>query len=255
MSERDMLSTELKGRTALVTGAGRGIGRAIALELAQSGARVIACGRDRAALEQTASAAARGQVDMTVLAADITSSGFLTELDRVTGTCDVVVHNATHFPVLGPLEEIPPAEIERVLDVGVRAPLRTSAHVMAGMKSRGFGRIVFIGSIAGTQGAVNQVAYATAKSALHGLVKSMAIEGAPSGVTCNLVEPGLVLTERVLARLTPEKRNALLSGTPMGRAGTPEEIAHVVAFLASPRASYVTGAIVPVTGGLGLGLR
>jgi gluconate 5-dehydrogenase len=250
-----MDTTELSGRTALVTGAGRGIGRAIALELAQSGARVIACGRDRAALEQTAAAGTRFQCEMSVLAADITSSGFLTELDRVAAGCDVIVHNATHFPAFGPLEEVPHAEIERVLDVGVRAPLRINAHLIPGMKARGFGRIVFVGSIAGTQGAVNQVAYATAKSALHGLVKSLAMEVAASGITCNLVEPGLVLTERVLARISPEQRRAFVSGTPMGRAGTPEEIAHVVAFLASPRASYVTGAIVPVTGGLGLGLR
>jgi 3-oxoacyl-[acyl-carrier protein] reductase len=246
---------ESTGRTALVTGAGRGIGRAIALELARAGARVVACGRDRAALEETASAAARMRSDMVILAADITERSFLSELDRAAATCDVVVHNATHFPALGPLEEIPPAEIERVLDVGVRAPLAICAHLMPGMKARGFGRIVFVGSIAGAQGAVDQVPYATAKSALHGLVKSLALEGASSGVTCNLVEPGLVLTERVLARISSDRRNALVAATPMQRAGTPEEIAHVVAFLASPRASYVTGAIVPVTGGLGLGLR
>ena len=242
-------------RTALVTGAGRGIGRAIALELARDGTRVVACGRDREALEETAVIAGRMRADMSILAADITAPSFLSELDRAIGVCDVVVHNATHFPVIGPLEEIPPDEIERVLDVGVRAPLRISAHVLPGMKTRGFGRIVFVGSVAGTQGAVDQVPYATAKSALHGLVRSLALEGAPSGVTCNLVEPGLVLTERLLGRISAERRSAFLKATPMGRAGTPDEIAHVVAFLASERASYVTGAIVPVTGGLGLGLR
>jgi 3-oxoacyl-[acyl-carrier protein] reductase len=132
--------------------------------------------------------------------------------------------------------------------------MRITAHLLPGMKVRGFGRIVFVGSIAASLGAVHQVPYTTAKSALHGLVKSLALECASFGVTCNLVEPGLVLTDRVLARLPEERRKELLGDTPMGRAGTPEEIAAVVAFLASPRASYVTGACVPVTGGLGLGL-
>lgn len=251
-----MTASDLAQRTALVTGAGRGIGRAIALDLARSGARVVACGRDRAALEETASLAARASIgaDMAILAADITASGFLAELDRTVQTCDVLVHNATSFPSFGALEEVPSVEIDRVHDVVVRAPMRITAHLLPGMKSRGFGRIVFIGSIAASLGAVRQVPYATAKSALHGLVKTLALECAPHGVTCNLVEPGLVLTERVLARVPQMRRQELLSDTPMGRAGTPEEIAAVVTFLASPRASYVTGAVIPVTGGLGLGL-
>jgi NAD(P)-dependent dehydrogenase (short-subunit alcohol dehydrogenase family) len=247
-----MSTSELALRTALVTGAGRGIGRAIALDLARAGARVVACGRDRAALEETVSKA--GSADMAILAADITASGFLTELDRSAANFDVIVHNATSFPSFGALEEVPAAEIDRVQDVVVRAPMRITAHVLPGMKARRFGRIIFIGSIAASLGAVRQVPYATAKSALHGLVKTLALECAPHGITCNLVEPGLVLTERVLARVPDKRRAELLSDTPMGRAGTPEEIAAVVTFLASPRASYVTGACIPVTGGLGLGL-
>lgn len=240
---------------ALVTGAGRGIGRAIALELAQAGARVVVCGRDRAALEETSrltkDAAGAGAL---VLAEDITRDGFLTVLEPLASTLDVVVHNATAFPGLAALEDVPGSEIDLVLHVVVRAPMRITARLLPGMKSRGFGRIVFIGSVAAAAGVASQAPYAAAKSALRGLVKSLALEGAAHGVTCNLVEPGVVLTERVLARLPEERRRALLADTPMGRAGTPEEIAAVVGFLASPRASYVTGACVPVAGGLGLGL-
>lgn len=245
---------DLAGRTALVTGAGRGIGRAIVLELAQRGARVVACGRDHARLEETLALAARAGGHVSALAADITAPGFSTELSRGARAVDIVVHNATSFPAYALLEDARPAEIALVHEVVVLAPMRITAHLLPDMKARGFGRIIFLGSIAASIGAAHQAPYASAKSALHGLVKSLALEGARYGVTCNMVEPGLVLTERVLAAIPESTRAALIARTPMGRAGTAEEIAAVVGFLASARASYVTGACVPVTGGLGLGI-
>ncbi len=247
-------SEMLTGRTALVTGGGAGIGRAITLELAAMGAKVILCGRRRALLDDAALSISSSGGEALVLEGDITAPDFLTRLDALSSAVDVVVHNATAFPTFGSLEEIPFTQIEHLYDVVVLAQMRISAHVLPGMKQRGFGRLVYLGSIAATIGAERQAPYASAKAALSGLVKCLALEGARHGVTCNLVEPGLVLTERVREHLDPARRQKLIESTPMHRPGTIEEVAAVVCFLCSPRASYVTGATIPVTGGLGLGL-
>jgi 3-oxoacyl-[acyl-carrier protein] reductase len=250
-----MKEQDLAGRHALVTGAARGIGRAITLELAQRGAHVIACSRDPGKLEELLALVNRCGGKVTLLAADITAPTFLAELSRGARAIDVVVHNAMWFPPYSTLEEARPADIARAHEVVVTAPMRITAHLLPDMKARGFGRVLFVGSIAASVGAVNQSPYATAKAALHGLVRSLALETAKFGITCNLIEPGLVLTERVMAAIPEDRRAALVARTPMGRAGTPEEIAAVAGFLVSPRASYVTGACLPVAGGLGLGVQ
>lgn len=249
-----MREHDLSGRTALVTGASRGIGRAIAAELGGRGAHVLVAARDRAKLDETVALVASAGGRATAIVGDVTSPAFLVELARHGHPVDVFVHAATSFPPYGALEDVPERDVARVLEVGVSAPMRIAAQVLPDMKTRGFGRLVFLGSIAGSSGAARQAPYATAKAALHGLAKSLALEGASRGVTCNVVEPGLVLTERVLAAIPESQRAALVARTPAGRPGTAEEIAAVVGFLVSPRASYVTGAVVPVTGGLGLGI-
>ena len=250
-----MKEQDLAGRHALVTGAGRGIGRAVVLELATRGAHVLACGREPARIEETVQLARRLGGSVTARLGDITSPEFVESWARKDGPIDVLVHNATSFPSYAQLEDARPGDVQLVHEVAVFAPMRITAHLLPDMKARGFGRIVFMGSIAATLGAAQQAPYASAKAALQGLMRTIALEGASHGVTCNLVEPGLVLTERVLAAIPEARRAALVARTPIGRAGTPEEIAAVVGFLASPRASYVTGACIPVTGGLGLGLQ
>jgi len=113
---------------------------------------------------------------------------------------------------------------------------------------------VHIGSMAGSRGAIGQMAYAAAKAGLAGLVRSTALEGGPHGVTANLLELGLVDTERVRELVARDVQDEIVRHTPVGRIGRPEEIAKAVAFLVSPRAAFITGAVLPVNGGLGLGL-
>lgn len=246
-------ATELSGRTALVTGASRGIGCAIALELASTGARVCAVGRQRARLEETCAAIRASGGSAEWIATDLCAP-VGSELRAALVRTDVLVNNAAAFAPYGSLESIDLEEISRVVETNIAAVLRLTAVALPNMKERGFGRIVNVGSIAADLGAEGQVAYATAKSALYGFTKSVALEGAARGITCNLLDLGLIATERISERVPQAIQDMLVARTPLGRAGTPEEVAAAVAFLASPRASYITGACIPVAGGLGLGI-
>jgi len=245
---------ELEGKTALVTGAGGGIGRAISLELARLGARVVAIGRHRERIASTCDAIASAGGEAEPLVADITAAEGMRSIERASRSTDVLVNNAAAFAPYGSLEEIAEADMRRVHETIAIAPMRLCALVLPRMKERKFGRIVNIGSIAAALGAERQVAYTSAKSSLYGLTRSVALEGARFGVTCNLVDLGFFVTERVSRTIPAEIQRAIVAATPMRRAGSVPEAAAIVAFLCSTRAAFITGAVIPVTGGLELGL-
>lgn len=244
--------TDLSGKTAVVTGGGTGIGAAVADGLARAGARVVLVSRTSERIEQVARAIeARGQ-RAEFLVGDVCNESLLAELQGAVGDVDILVNNAAVFASYGAFEDVPPNEIADVLEVDLAAALRLSRFVLPAMKRNAWGRIINMGSVAGRLGAAGQVAYSTAKAGLEGFTRSLAVETARSGITCNLVEPGLVDTARTTQKIDAETRAHFAAATPLARAGQPAEVAHAVVFFASAEAAGITGATLPVDGGLGL---
>ncbi len=243
-------------RVAFVTGASRGIGRACAVALAAEG-RDVAVGwsRDEEGAAKTVAAVeeagARGfAVQLDVASATSVDAAFA-EVESTLGSVTVLVNNAgvTRDGLLLRMSDEQWAEVLRTnLDGAFHAVRRATPGMM---KAR-FGRIVNIGSVVGSTGSAGQVNYAAAKAGLIGLTRSVARELASRGVTCNVVAPGPIETA-MLESLSPQRIEQLAGQVALGRLGTPEEVAAVVAFLCSEAAGYVTGAVVPVDGGLGMG--
>jgi 3-oxoacyl-[acyl-carrier protein] reductase len=242
----------LSGRVALVTGAGRGIGAAVARLLARAGAYVALVDRDGGSLSETTKDIGIAGGEALFFQEDVTDSFAIERVvDRVAddwGRIDILVNNAGVVRDAR-LEDVTDSEWNETLDVNLRGAMVCTRAAVPHMIPRGWGRILSASSIVARTGNYGQTAYAASKAGIIGLTRAWARELGPRGITANAVAPGFIDT--MMVRSVPEKvLNEIVARTPAGRIGTPDEVAHVYVFLASDLASYMNGAIVGVDGGL-----
>ena len=242
----------LANEVAFITGATRGIGRAIALELGRRGARVVGTatteGEARAIDEYLQAAGITGRGTVLNVADGAAVEGCFKSVEAAEGTPSILVNNAgvTRDSLL---MRMGADDWQTVLDTDLSAVYRTCKAVMRGMMKARKGRIVNIASVIGVMGNAGQTNYAAAKAGMIGFSKSLAREVGSRNITVNVVAPGFIVTDMTEA-LGEAQKTALLGQVPLGRLGSPEDVAHAVAFLASPDASYITGETLHVNGGM-----
>ena len=231
-------------RSVLVTGGNRGIGLAIARRLSAGGDQVTVTSRSGDPVEGLA-----------VVRCDVTDAASVDvafkQVEEQQGPVEVLVANAgiTHDQLLALMKE---EDFARVIDTNLTGAFRVSKRAVRGMMRQRHGRLIFISSVVGLLGSAGQANYAAAKAGLVGLARSLARELGSRNITANVVSPGFVETD-MTAALPEERKQAVLASVPLGRFASAGDVAGVVAFLAGEDASYITGAVVPVDGGLGMG--
>jgi len=242
----------LEGKVALVTGASRGIGRAIALELARDGATVVGTSTSAAGADaisaMLAEAGSKGEGTVLDVRDAARCDAVLAEVSAAHGDVAVLVNNAA--VVRDNLSmRMKDAEWDEVMETNLRSVFRLSRGVLRGMMKARWGRIINITSVVGTAGNPGQANYAAAKAGVVGMAKSLAREIGSRNITVNCVAPGFIDTDMTRA-LTDAQREGLLRQIPLGRLGSAEEVAAAVTYLASPGAGYVTGTVLHVNGGM-----
>ncbi len=245
-----MLSIDLTGKVALVTGSTRGIGRAIAGTLTECGARVAVVGRDLATAQAVAAEipGAIGFACDVSVPADIVA--LVQGVEEAFGSLDILVNNAgiTRDNLMLRMKD---DDWDAVLDANLRSAFVAIRSASRGMMKRRWGRIVNITSVVGLMGNKGQANYAASKAGLIGLTKSVAKELASRNILCNAVAPGFIETD-MTAAMTPEARAAMQGEIPLERLGAPADVARAVAFLCSDSAAYITGQVLVVDGGLAM---
>ena len=243
------------GKTAVVTGGSRGIGRAICLELAGQGANIVLCyaGNESSAAETTAACEQLG-VKALALRCNVADAGEVKAMMDTAlaefGRIDILVSNAgiTRDGLLMMMKE---EDFDAVLDTNLKGAFLCMKAVTRTMRKQRYGRIVNLSSVVGLRGNAGQVNYAASKAGVIGMTKSAAKELASRGITVNAVAPGFIDTD-MTASLPENARTALLSSIPVGRLGAAEDVAKAVAFLASDDAAYVTGQVLAIDGGMSM---
>ncbi|HEX8009873.1 MAG TPA: 3-oxoacyl-ACP reductase FabG [Casimicrobiaceae bacterium] len=242
----------LEGQIALVTGATRGIGRAIALALARAGASVVGTATTDNGAAAICAYLREANLRGEGMRLDVTDGASiepaLATIATRMGEIAILVNNAgiTRDNLLLRMKD---EEWDAIMDTNLKSAYRLSKAVLRGMMKARYGRIVNVGSVVGSSGNPGQTNYAAAKAALLGFTKSLAQEIGSRGITVNCVAPGFIDTDMTRA-LPQAQRQKLVERVPLGRLGSPEEVAHAVAFLASREAGYITGATLHVNGGL-----
>lgn len=242
-------STRLDGRTAIVTGAARGIGLSIAQRLHREGAAVVIADLNQENAQQIAASFGERGTAVHVDVGDPESAEEMvrTVVDRY-ARIDILVNNAGVAGLARPVAEYPVDEWRRILTVNLDGVFYCSKAVLPHMLQRGEGRIVNIASISGKEGNPNMAAYSTSKAGVIGLTKAMGKELAQTGILVNCITPGVIATD-LLEQLSQEAVEYMVNKIPMGRAGRPEEVAAMTAWLASPDCSFSTGAVFDLSGG------
>jgi 2-dehydro-3-deoxy-L-rhamnonate dehydrogenase (NAD+) len=242
----------LSGKTAIVTGAARGIGLATAERLAVDGAAVVMADRDLAEQQRQADGLAARGLNVLALSCDVASRQSVQDMVAATverfDVIDILVNNAGIAGRAAPLDEVSDGEWDDMMNIDLRSVFLCCQAVLPGMKARQYGRIINVASIAGKEGNPNMVPYSTAKAAVIGFTKAFAKEVARLGIYVNAVAPAVIDTP-ILQQLTPQQVDYMLQRIPLGRVGQPSEVAALIAWLASDECTFTTGQCFDISGG------
>jgi len=243
----------LNGKTAVVTGASRGIGRAIALKLAKLGANIVVNYRNSVeAVQEVVKEIEAIGVKALAVQCDISSYSDVENMMKKCvdefGSLDILVNNAG-ITKDGLLMRMKEEDFDSVIDINLKGAFNCTRHVSAIMLKQRSGRIINISSVSGLTGNAGQVNYSAAKAGILGMTKAVAREFASRGVTCNAIAPGYIQTD-MTDTLSSKVKESIMNTIPLKRLGMPEDVANAVAFLASEEASYITGQVINVDGGM-----